>query len=102
LDDNGCGGKKSGATSASCREKVVSAPGSNEDCAAKTVRHQESAMLTIGFLVTDSEHWRERAESVRVTANSLNDVVTKARMLKIAEGYDVLRRQTEERRHAGW
>jgi hypothetical protein len=59
-------------------------------------------MLTPGFFVTDPEHWRERAESIRVTANSLNDVVTKARMLKIAEGYDVLRRQTAERRHAGW
>jgi hypothetical protein len=59
-------------------------------------------MLTTGFLVTDPEHWRERAESIRVTASSLNDAVAKARMLKIAEGYEVLRRQTEERRHAGW
>ena len=58
-------------------------------------------MLTIGFLVTDPEHWRERAESIRVTASSLNDADAKARMLKIAQGYEVLRRQTEERRHAG-
>ena len=59
-------------------------------------------MLTMDFLVTDPEHWRERAESIRVTANSLNDADAKARMLKIAEGYEVLRRQTEERRRTGW
>jgi len=59
-------------------------------------------MLTTGFLVTDPEHWREQAEGIRVTANSLTDAQTKARMLKIAEGYEALRRQTEERRRAGW
>ena len=53
-------------------------------------------MLTMGYLVTDSDHWRERAESIRVTANSINDAGAKTRMLKIAEGYEVLRRQTEE------
>jgi hypothetical protein len=51
-----------------------------------------------GYLVTDPDHWRERAESIRVTANSINDAGTKARMLKIAEGYEALRRQTEERK----
>ena len=59
-------------------------------------------MLAAGFLVTDPEHWREQAEGIRVTANSLNDAQTKARMLKIAEGYEALRRQTEERRRSGW
>ena len=59
-------------------------------------------MLATGFLVTDPEHWRQRAEGIRVTANSLDDPQTKARMLKIAEGYEALRRQTEERRRAGW
>jgi hypothetical protein len=59
-------------------------------------------MLTTGFLVTDPEHWREQAEGIRVTANSLNDAQTKVRMLKIADGYEALRRQTEERRRTGW
>ena len=61
-----------------------------------------SAMLTTGFLVIDPEYWREQAESIRVTASSLNDAHAKKRMLKIAEGYEVLRKRTEERRHAGW
>jgi hypothetical protein len=54
-------------------------------------------MLAIGF-VTYPEHWREQAENIRVTASSLRDQDTKARMLKIAEGYEALRRQTEKRR----
>ena len=53
-------------------------------------------MLTMGF-VTDPEHWRERAEDMRLTAYSLKDEHAKARMLKIAEGYEKLRRETEER-----
>jgi hypothetical protein len=68
----------------------------------KAGRYVESVMLTMDFLVTDPEHWRERAESIRLTANLLNDAGTKARMLKIAEGYEVLGRQTEQRRHTGW
>ena len=53
-------------------------------------------MLTMGF-ITDPEHWRQRAEDMRLTARSLMDENAKARMLKIAEGYDALGRQTEER-----
>ena len=59
-------------------------------------------MLETGLLLADPEHWRQQAEGIRVTANSLNDAQTKARMLKIAEGYEALRRQTEERRRSGW
>ena len=59
-------------------------------------------MWTQGFLVTDPEHWRERAESIRVTASLLNDADAKARMLRIAEGYEVLKKQTEHRRRTGW
>ena len=47
--------------------------------------------------VTDPEHWRERVQSMRLTANSLKDERAKARMLKIAEGYEALGRQSEER-----
>jgi hypothetical protein len=52
-------------------------------------------MLTMGY-VTDPDHWRERAEDMRLTANSLMDEHAKARMLKIAEGYEALGRQTEQ------
>ena len=71
-------------------------------CQQKRFRCEGSAMLTPSFLVTDPEHWRERAESVRVTAGLLNDADAKARMLRIAEGYDVLGKQTEHRRRTGW
>jgi hypothetical protein len=64
--------------------------------AAPERHHEESAMLTMSF-VTDPEHWRERAEDMRLTASSLKDENAKARMLKIAKGYEALRRQTEER-----
>jgi hypothetical protein len=53
-------------------------------------------MLTVGF-VTDPDHWRERADDIRATANSLDNESAKARMLRIAEGYEKLRRQTEQR-----
>ena len=59
-------------------------------------------MLTTGYLVTDPEHWRERAESIRLTASSLNNQDAKARMLRIADGYETLRKQTAERRRGGW
>ena len=58
-------------------------------------------MLRTDF-ITDPDHWREQAQSIRTTANSLRDADTKARMLKIAEGYEALRQLTEERRHASW
>ncbi len=59
-------------------------------------------MTTTDYLVTDPDHWREQAENIRSTANSLHDADAKARMLRIADGYEVLRKQTEERRRTGW
>ena len=56
-------------------------------------------MLTMD-LMTDPEHWRERAKSILVTAESLDDDDAKARMLRIAKGYEALSRQSEERRCA--
>ena len=52
--------------------------------------------MTTGFLQNNPEHWRERAEDIRVAAISVNDAEAKARMLKIAYGYEVLGRQAEE------
>jgi hypothetical protein len=71
-------------------------------CLPRRFRYEESAMLTLDFLVTDPEHWRARAESIRVTASLLNDADAKARMLRIAEGYEGLGKQTEHRRRTGW
>jgi hypothetical protein len=56
-------------------------------------------MLAMDF-VTDPEHWRERAESIRVTAQSLDDDDAKVRMLRIAEGYEELSRQSDQRKCA--
>jgi hypothetical protein len=49
----------------------------------------------MGFM-TDPNHWRKRAESMRRTAHVLQDEAAKARMLKIAQGYDLLTRRMEE------
>ncbi|MBV8747370.1 MAG: hypothetical protein JO134_20255 [Xanthobacteraceae bacterium] len=46
--------------------------------------------------IADPKHWRERAEHMRLAADLLNDESEKARMLKIAEGCESLRRQSEE------
>jgi hypothetical protein len=75
--------------SQSCHPNGVTRPATER-------HHEDSAMLTMGF-VTDPQHWRERAEHMRLTANSLKDEQAKTRMLRIAEGYEALRRQTEER-----
>jgi hypothetical protein len=57
---------------------------------------RKRAMLALGF-IADPEHWRERAQDMRLTASSMKDDRAKARMLKIAEGYEALGRQSEER-----
>jgi hypothetical protein len=38
----------------------------------------------------DPEHWRQRAEEVRVLAEQMNTERTKKMMLKIADDYDQL------------
>jgi hypothetical protein len=53
-------------------------------------------MLAMSF-VTDPDHWRDRAEDMRLTASALTDEHARARMLKIAEGYEALGRQSKER-----
>ena len=55
--------------------------------------------MTLANLLRNPEHWRERAEDIRVTAVAINDAEAKARMLKIARGYEVMGRQVEERLH---
>jgi hypothetical protein len=60
-------------------------------------RHHEGAAMTTRYLLHNPEHWRKRAEEIRTAADAMNDRAVKARMLKIADGYQLLARQAEER-----
>ena len=53
--------------------------------------------MTTRYLLHNPEHWRQRAEEIRTAADAMNDPVVKARMLKIADGYQLLARQAGER-----
>jgi hypothetical protein len=60
-------------------------------------RHHEVAAMTTRYVLHNPEHWRKRAEEIRTAADAMNDPAVKARMLKIADGYQLLARQAEER-----
>jgi hypothetical protein len=53
--------------------------------------------MILEFLLSNPEHWRERAKDIRVKAVAINDAETKARTLQSANGYEMLGRQAEER-----
>jgi hypothetical protein len=53
--------------------------------------------MTTRDLLHNPEYWRKRAEEIRTAADAMNDRAVKARMLKIADGYQLLARQAEER-----
>jgi len=48
-------------------------------------------------LLNDPEHWRARAEETRTTAETVNDPVAKASLHKVADEYEELARQAEQR-----
>jgi hypothetical protein len=49
-------------------------------------------MMTV-LRVDDPEHWHQRAEDIRRTTTSIHDPEAKARLLRIAEGYEMLGRR---------
>jgi hypothetical protein len=48
--------------------------------------------MTIESRADDPQHWHERAEDIRRTTSSIHDPEVKARLLRIANGYDILSR----------
>jgi hypothetical protein len=49
-------------------------------------------MMTV-LRVNDPEHWHERAEDIRRTTTSIDDPEARARLLRIADGYEILGRK---------
>jgi hypothetical protein len=50
-----------------------------------------------GAFVNDPEHWRRRAEAMRVLAEDMKDDESKATMLRIVADYEKLALRAEER-----
>jgi hypothetical protein len=50
-------------------------------------------MMTV-LRVDDPEHWHQRAEDIRRTTTSIHDPEARARLLRIADGYEILGRKT--------
>ncbi len=50
------------------------------------------------FIYDDPEHWRNRAKEMRVLAEAMANLETKAIMPRIATDYDRLAEHTERRR----
>jgi hypothetical protein len=51
----------------------------------------------VSSFITDSEHWRKRAEETRTLANQMNDETSKQTMVRIAADYDHLAERAEAR-----
>ena len=52
----------------------------------------DGAQMTIESRADDPQHWHERAEDIRRTTSSIHDPDVKARLLRIANGYEILGR----------
>lgn len=50
-----------------------------------------------GAFVNDPEHWRHRAEEMRVLAEDMKDSYSRDTMLRIVEDYERLAKRAQER-----
>jgi ribosomal protein S17E len=67
------------------------------EAASKVKRSREHLMAKFKDAFDDPQHWRDRAEEVRLIAEDMNHGESKATMFRIADEYDRLRRKAEER-----
>jgi len=51
-------------------------------------------------LISDPEHWRQRAKEARALAHQLDDAVAKQTLLEIAQSYEQLAELAEKRKAA--
>ena len=49
------------------------------------------------LLLVDPAHYRAQADGLRESATSISDAAVRARMLRIAQGYDSLAHDAQER-----
>ncbi len=51
------------------------------------------------LIADDVEHWRQRAEELRATANAMSDAEAKELFLKFADEYDKMADRAAQREH---
>ena len=51
----------------------------------------------LSHFINESDHWRARAEEMRMLANQMNDSESRDAMLRIAEDYERLAKSAEDR-----
>ena len=51
-------------------------------------------------ILYDADHWRARADQARTLAEQMTDPLSKATMLKIAEGYEEMAKHALARRQS--
>jgi hypothetical protein len=71
-------------------------------CACANVRGGDVASRDMSGLLNDARYWRDRAEEARAIAAVMYFDSTRQQMLEIAEGYERLAEQAEERTKSNW